>query len=310
MPLQQTSKIFVAGHSGLVGSAIWRTLKQRNYMNLVGKRSAELDLRDARAVEMFFVQERPEVVILAAAKVGGIMANKTYPANFIADNLSIQVNVIDTARRHGVERLLFLGSSCIYPKLSPQPIKEEYLLTGLLEPTNDAYAIAKIAGLIQVQANRRQHNVSFISAMPTNLYGPGDNFDLETAHVLPALMRKMHEAKMQRAPMVTVWGSGKPRREFLYINDLADACIHLLHHYDGEEPINIGVGKDLSILELAYLIADVVGFSGELTFDVSKPDGAPRKLLDTSKINTLGWRAQTPLRMGLKKTYDWYLKNL
>jgi GDP-L-fucose synthase len=276
---------------------------------LIAKTSSELDLRNTEAVEAFFLTEQPEYVFLAAAKVGGILANNTYPADFISDNLRIQVNVIDAARHHGVQRLLFLGSSCIYPKFAEQPIHEGSLLTGKLEPTNDAYAIAKIAGIYQVKANRRQYGVSFISAMPTNLYGPGDNFDLQNSHVLPALMRKMHEAKLNSESTVLVWGSGTPRREFLYVDDLADACLFLMEHYDEPEPINIGVGEDLTILELAEIIANVVGFQGKIEFDLNKPDGTPRKLLDTAKLKSLGWVPSCSLHNGLQRTYAWYLKH-
>jgi GDP-L-fucose synthase len=307
MPLE--ARIYVAGHHGLVGSAIWRALEARGYKKLIGRRSKELDLRDPAAVETFFAEQRPDFVFLAAAKVGGIQANNTYPAEFISDNLRIQVNVIDAARRHGTTKLLFLGSSCIYPKFAPQPIQESSLLTGLLEPTNDSYAIAKIAGVLQIQANRRQYGVPFISAMPTNLYGPGDNFDLQNSHVLPALIRKIHEAKINGETQVTVWGTGKPLREFLHVDDLADASIVLMERYDDSAPINIGVGEDLSILELARMIARVIGYNGELVFDSSKPDGTPRKLLDVNRLNRLGWKARIDLEDGIRSTYDWYLQN-
>jgi GDP-L-fucose synthase len=273
----------------------------------VGRTSAELDLRDRAAVDAFFDEQRPEYVVLAAAKVGGILANSTYPADFLSDNLRIQLNVLDAAQRTGVTRLLFLGSSCIYPKLAPQPIHEDSLLTGPLEPTNDAYAIAKIAGVLQVQALRRQHGASFVSAMPTNLYGPGDNFDLASSHVLPALIRKFHEAKLANAPEVVVWGSGSPLREFLHVDDLARACVVLLEAYDAPEPINVGVGQDLTIKELAELVASVVGYRGGLTFDASKPDGTPRKLLDVSRITALGWKPEIDLRTGITRTYEWFL---
>ncbi len=305
MPLE--AKIFVAGHHGLVGSAIWRALEARGHTNLIGKRSAQLDLRDSRAVETFFGKERPEYVFLAAAKVGGIQANNTYPAEFISDNLRIQVNVIDAARRYGAAKLLFLGSSCIYPKYAPQPIQESALLTGLLEPTNDSYAIAKIAGVMQVQANRRQYGVPFISAMPTNLYGPGDNFDLQNSHVLPALMRKIHEAKTTEAPQVTIWGTGTPLREFLHVDDLAAASIMLMERYDDPAPINVGVGEDISILELARLIARAVGYTGKFVFDASKPDGTMRKVLDISRVKQLGWRPNISLFEGIVNTYSGYL---
>lgn len=300
------ARFYVAGHRGLVGSAVWRHLESRGHSALIGRTRAELDLRDRDAVDEFFDSARPEYVVLAAAKVGGIVANSTYPADFISDNLRVQVNVLDAAARTGVRRLLFLGSSCIYPKLADQPIREDSLLTGPLEPTNDAYAIAKIAGVLQVQALRRQHGVSFISAMPTNLYGSNDNFDLETSHVLPALVRKFAEAKQSGAPSVELWGTGTPRREFLWADDLARACLTLLERYDDDAPINIGVGEDITIRDLALLIASIVGYEGELTFDTSKPDGTPRKLLDVSRINALGWKAETSLREGVSTVYGWY----
>ena len=298
---------YVAGHRGLVGSAVWRHLEERGHSRLIGRTSKELDLRDRAAVDEFFDTERPDYVVLAAAKVGGIVANNTYPADFISENLRIQVNVLDAAARVGVKRLLFLGSSCIYPKLADQPIREDSLLTGPLEPTNDAYAIAKIAGVLHVQALRRQHGSSFISAMPTNLYGVNDNFDLETSHVLPALVRKFAEAKQAGAASVELWGSGTPRREFLWSDDLARACVVLLERYDDPAPINIGVGEDLTIRDLALLVAEVVGFDGDLTFDASRPDGTPRKLLDVSRIHALGWKAETSLRDGVTAMYDWYV---
>jgi GDP-L-fucose synthase len=278
------AKIYVAGHRGLVGSAILRRLQAEGYQNLVLRTRKELDLTDQRAVYRFFEEERPEYVFLAAAKVGGILANATYPADFIRENLLIQTNVIDAAYRYGVKKLLFLGSSCIYPKYAPQPMKEEYLLTGPLEPTNEAYAVAKIAGIKMVQAYRRQYGFNGISLMPTNLYGPGDNFDLETSHVIPALLRKFHEAKVSGRWEVVVWGTGTPRREFLHVDDLADAALFLMRHYEGEEIVNVGVGEDISIRELAELIAKVVGFRGEIVYDTSKPDGTPRKLLDVSRL--------------------------
>ena len=309
-PVPRDARIYVAGHRGLVGSAVWRHLDAAGCTGLVGRTSAELDLRDRPAVDTFFDTERPEYVVLAAAKVGGIVANATYPAEFLSDNLRIQLNVLDAARRTGVRRLLFLGSSCIYPKFAPQPIPESALLTGPLEPTNDAYAIAKIAGVLHVQALRREYGVSFVSAMPTNLYGPGDSFDLETSHVLPALIRRMHEARVAGAPSVTLWGSGSPRREFLHVDDLARACLHLLETYDEPEPINVGVGVDVTIRELAALVAEVVGYTGAVEWDTSKPDGTPRKLLDVSRITALGWRAQIGLRDGIAATYDWFLRNV
>lgn len=295
---------YVAGHRGLVGSAIWRHLEERGHTALVGRTSQELDLRDRDAVDAFLDEVRPEYVVLAAAKVGGIVANSTYPADFLSENLRIQVNVLDAAARVGVRRLLFLGSSCIYPKRAEQPIREDSLLTGPLEPTNDAYAIAKIAGVLHVQALRRQHGASFISAMPTNLFGPNDNFDPETSHVLPALVRKFAEAKESGAPSVELWGTGTPRREFLWSDDLARACVMLLERYDDDAPINIGVGEDITIRDLALLIASVVGYHGALTFDPARPDGTPRKLLDVSRINALGWKAETSLQDGIKAVYE------
>jgi GDP-L-fucose synthase len=305
-PLDRGARTYVAGHRGLVGGAVLRHLQELGFTDLVTRTSAELDLRDPVAVEAFFAEQKPVVVVVAAAKVGGILANNTYPADFLSDNLRIQVNVLDAAARHGASKLLFLGSSCIYPKFAPQPNREDSLLTGPLEPTNDAYAIAKIAGVLQVQALRRQHGLHYISAMPTNLYGPGDNFHPEGSHVLPGLIRRFHEAERAGAPAVTVWGTGTPRREFLHVEDLARACVHLLEHYDEPEPINIGVGEDLPIGELARLVADVVGYEGELVFDTSKPDGTPRKLLDVSRIHALGWHARIGLREGLEQTYAWY----
>ena len=287
-----------------------RHFESAGFTRLVTRTSRELDLRDGAAVEEFFANERPATVVMAAAKVGGILANSTYPADFISDNLRMQVNVLDAAARHGTTHLLFLGSSCIYPKMAPQPIREDSLLTGPLEETNDAYAIAKIAGVLQVQALRRQHGLHYISAMPTNLYGPGDNFHPTGSHVLPGLIRRFHQAKLDGAPAVTVWGTGTPRREFLHVDDLARACLHLLEAYDEPEPINVGVGEDLSIRELATMVADVVGYTGELEFDTTKPDGTPRKLLDVSKLHDLGWREQIPLRAGLTATYAWYLEQL
>jgi len=300
---------YVAGHRGLVGSAIWRHLEERGYSALIGRTSSELDLRDRPAVDDFFEEVRPEYVILAAAKVGGIVANSTYPADFISDNLRVQVNVLDAAARVSVRRLLFLGSSCIYPKMADQPIREDSLLTGRLEETNDAYAIAKIAGVLQVQALRRQHGVSFISAMPTNLYGTHDNFDPETSHVLPALVRKFAEAKQTEAPSVELWGTGTPRREFLWADDMARACLVLLERYDDPAPINIGVGEDITIRDLALLVASEVGYDGGLTFDTSRPDGTPRKILDVSRIHALGWKAEMSLREGISTIYRWYVEH-
>ncbi len=305
--MNKNSLIFVAGHRGLVGSAIYRSLQNRGFTNLSGRSRESLDLCNQVAVEQFFAGERPEYVFLAAAKVGGILANHTYPADFIADNLKIQINVIASAYRHKVKKLCFLGSSCVYPRLAPQPISEDSLLTGALETTNQWYAIAKIAGIKMCQAYARQHGFCSISLMPTNLYGPGDNFDLESSHVIPALIRKFHEAKDKGLNSVTVWGSGTARREFLYVDDLADAACFLMEKYDSPEIINVGVGEDITIAELAGLIGEIVGFNGEITFDRSKPDGTPKKLLNVSKCHRLGWRARTGLADGLKLTYDWYL---
>jgi len=301
------SRVYVAGHRGLVGSAVWRHLEQEGFSDLVGRSSSELDLRDRDSTFRFFAQQRPTHVVLAAARVGGILANATEPADFLSDNLRIQLNVLDAAARHGVDRLLFLGSSCIYPKLAPQPIREDALLTGHLEPTNDAYAIAKIAGIVHVQAIRRQHNRRYISAMPTNLYGPGDNFDLQKSHVLPAMLRRFHEAKAADAPSVTLWGTGTPRREFLHVDDLARACLHLLENYDDSSHVNVGTGVDLTVHELAEIVARVVGYEGVLAWDRSKPDGTPRKLLDVSRINQLGWKPEIALEDGIRSTYSWYL---
>lgn len=301
---------YVAGHRGLVGSAVWRHLEQRGHTALIGRTSAELDLRDRRSVDSFFDEVRPAYVVLAAAKVGGIVANSTYPADFISENLRIQVNVLDAAARTGVRRLLFLGSSCIYPKFAAQPIREDSLLTGPLEETNAAYAIAKIAGVLHVQALRRQHGASFISAMPTNLFGANDNFDLETSHVLPALVRKFADAKADGARSVEVWGTGNPRREFLWADDLARACVALLERYDDPAPINIGVGHDITIKDLALLIGSVVGFDGDLTFDTSRPDGTPRKVLDVTRIHALGWNPEVSLRQGIETIYRWYMESL
>ncbi len=293
-----------------MGSALLRKLQSAGFSNLVTRDRAELDLVDQAAVQKFFDRQSPEVVILAAAMVGGIHANSAYPADFIRVNLQIQTNVIDAAYRSGTQKLLFLGSSCIYPRLAPQPISEDCLLTGPLEPTNEAYAIAKIAGIEMCQSYQRQYGFNAISVMPTNLYGPGDNFSLEDSHVLPALIRKFHEAKDSGADEVVIWGTGSPKREFLHADDLADACLFLMEHYDGEQLINVGWGEDVSIRELAELIGSVVGYSGQLVFDTSKPDGTPRKLLDVSKLQKLGWRAETPLRAGIESTYAWFLKHL
>jgi GDP-L-fucose synthase len=301
--------LYVAGHRGLVGSAVWRHLAAEGFTRLVGRSSAELDLRSRDDVFRFFEAERPHHVILAAARVGGILANARKPAEFLSDNLRIQVNVMDAALHTGVDRLLFLGSSCIYPKHAPQPIKEEYLLTGPLEPTNDAYAVAKIAGIFQVQAMRREHGVPWISAMPTNLYGPGDNFSATESHVLPGLLRRFHEATVSGSDRVVNWGSGSPRREFLHVDDLARACLHLLRNYDEPEPINVGTGEDLTIRELAHLVAVVVGFRGQMSWDSSKPDGTPRKVLDVTRITSLGWRPRIGLKEGVTSTYAWFVEH-
>ncbi|ALP35744.1 GDP-fucose synthetase [Paenibacillus sp. IHB B 3084] len=298
------SNIYVAGHNGLVGSAIARALSKAGYRNLITRTSSELDLRNKEAVDHFFETESVDYVFLAAAKVGGILANNDYPADFIRDNLLIQTNVIDAAYRANVSKLLFLGSTCIYPKFAPQPLREEYLLTGELEPTNEAYAIAKIAGIKMCQSYNRQYGTRFISVMPTNLYGPGDNFDLQTSHVLPALIRKFHEAKLNQSPTVEVWGSGTPRREFLHSDDLAEACLFLMNSYEGNEIVNIGVGEDISIRELAERVKEVVGYEGEITFNTSAPDGTPRKLVDVSRISGLGWSARISLEEGLRSVYQ------
>jgi GDP-L-fucose synthase len=300
------SRIFVAGHRGLVGSAIVRCLQQRGYRNLLLAARAELELRDQSAVSRFFESQLPEFVFVAAAKVGGILANSTQPAEFLYDNLAVQTNVIHAAWQHGVKKLVFLGSSCIYPKMAPQPIKEEYLLTGPLEPTNEAYAIAKIAGLKLAAAYRAQYGFPAVSLMPTNLYGPGDNFDLQTSHVLPAMIRRFHQARIAQSPAVTLWGTGTPRREFLHVDDLASAACFVMENYDGGDLLNVGTGEDLSIADLAALVARVVDYKGEIRFDASKPDGTPRKLLDVSRLRTLGWRASIGLEEGVRATYEWY----
>ncbi|MFZ5653334.1 MAG: GDP-L-fucose synthase [Pseudomonadota bacterium] len=305
--MDKGAKIFVAGHRGLVGSAIVRRLRAAGFDDLVLRTRAELDLRDAAAVREFFAEERPQYVFLAAARVGGILANDSYPADFIRDNLLIQTSVIDAAHRHGVKKLLFLGSSCIYPKHAPQPMGEDCLLTGPLEPTNQWYAIAKIAGIRMCQAYRRQYGFNAICLMPTNLYGPGDNFDLASSHVLPALIRKFHEARVRGDAQVEVWGSGTPRREFLHVDDLADASRFLMQRYDDERILNVGTGEDIAIAELAGLVQRVVGFEGRIVLDPSKPDGAPRKLLDVSRLHALGWRARIGLEEGIRATYQWYL---
>ncbi|MFZ2449512.1 MAG: GDP-L-fucose synthase [Methylovulum miyakonense] len=307
--INQSTKIFVAGHKGLVGSAIIRNLHSKDYQNIVTRTRQELDLMDKAEVERFFYQEKPSVVIDAAAKVGGIHANNSYPAEFIYDNLSIQNNLIDGAYRAGVQKFVFLGSSCIYPKMAAQPLKEEYLLTGGLEPTNEWYAIAKIAGIKMCQAYRKQYGFDAISLMPTNLYGPGDNFDLQNSHVLPALIRKFHEAKINKDSTVTIWGTGTPKREFLFVDDMADASIFLLENYSNAEIVNVGTGEDISIKALAQLVQNIVGFNGEIVFDASKPDGTPRKLLDVSKLNKQGWKAKIDVSTGIRKSYDWFLQN-
>jgi GDP-L-fucose synthase len=304
--MNKDARIYVAGHRGLVGSAICRRLREVGYENLILRGRKQLDLRDPAAVREFFAAEQPEYVFLAAATVGGILANDSRPAEFIYDNLAIEINVIDAAYRAGVAKLQFLGSSCIYPKLAPQPMKEEHLLTGPLEPTNEWYAIAKIAGIKMVQAYRKQYGFSGISLMPTNLYGPGDNFDLNSSHVLPALIRKFHEAHLRRAPEVVIWGTGSPRREFLHVNDLADAAVFLMKEYDGADIVNVGTGQDVTIRELAEVIADTVGYRGELRYDSSKPDGPPRKLLDVSRLNSMGWRPRIGLSEGIAAVYEWY----
>lgn len=307
--MNKNSKIYVAGHRGLVGSAIVRNLEERGYTNIICRTHKELDLTRQADVERFFEEEKPEYVFLAAAKVGGIHANNTKPAEFIYENLMIESNIIHSAYKYGVKKLLFLGSSCIYPKFANQPIKEEYLLTGELEPTNEAYAIAKITGIELCKFYRRQYGCDFISAMPTNLYGINDNFDLETSHVLPALIRKFHEAKINNQEEVVMWGTGKPLREFMYVDDLADALVHLMLNYSDEIHVNMGTGKDLSIGELAQIVKEVVGYEGKIVNDLSKPDGTPRKLLDVSKLEATGWKYKTELREGIEKVYKWYLEN-
>lgn len=309
MIMDKKSKIYLAGHRGLVGSAIKRKLESKGYSNLIFRTHGELDLTNQQAVNEFFEREKPEYVFLAAAKVGGILANNTYPAEFIYENLMIEANIIHASYRNGVKKLLFLGSSCIYPKLAPQPLKEEYLLTGPLEETNEAYAIAKIAGIRLCKHYNQQYGTNFISVMPTNLYGPNDNFDLETSHVMPALIRKFHEAKVKNEPEVVIWGTGKPLREFMHVDDMADACVYLMEKYNTDgigEFVNIGVGKDITIGELSEVIKEIVGFEGTVRKDLSKPDGTPQKLLDITKLSSLGWKAKISLRDGIKQTYEWY----
>lgn len=308
-PLDRSANFYVAGHRGLVGSAIWRNLQGAGFTKLLGRTSAELDLKNRDAVFAFFAENKPRYVVLAAAKVGGILANNTYPVDFLSENLRIQVNVLDAARENGVERLLFLGSSCIYPKFAEQPIREESLLTGHLEPTNDAYAIAKIAGIMHIQAIRRQYGLPWISAMPTNLYGPGDNFSADGSHVLPAFIRRYDEAAGSGVETVTNWGTGSPRREFLHVDDMASACLHLMENYDGPSQVNVGTGTDVTIKELAALVADAVDYRGEIEWDTSKPDGTPRKLLDVSKLTDSGWSASIGLQEGIRTTVEWYREN-
>jgi GDP-L-fucose synthase len=311
--MDKGSKIYVAGHRGLVGSALRRRLESQSYTNLIFRTHRELDLTNQHEVNEFFEREKPEYVFLAAAKVGGILANSTYPAKFIYENLMIETNVIHASYKNGVKKLLFLGSSCIYPKMAPQPLKEEYLLTGPLEETNEAYAIAKIAGIRLCKHYNQQYGTNFISVMPTNLYGPNDNFDLETSHVMPALIRKFHEAKVNNVPEVIVWGTGKPFREFLHVDDMADACVYLMENFNADdigEFVNIGVGKDITIGELAELIKEIVEFEGKIKLDTSKPDGTPQKLLDITKLNSLGWKAQVSLKDGINRTYKWYQDQL
>lgn len=307
--MEKDAKIYVAGHRGLVGAAIVQCLKRGGWINLLLRTHVELDLTDRQQVDDFFAQEKPDYVFLAAAKVGGIHANNTYPVDFIVDNLAIELNVIAASHAHDVKRLMFLGSSCIYPKHCPQPMKEEYLLTGSLEPTNEPYAIAKIAGIKMCEAYNRQYGTDFVSVMPTNLYGPNDNFDLQNSHVLPALIRKFHEAKERGDDKVIIWGTGTPRREFLYVDDMADACVYVMNKGGFTDMVNIGVGEDISIGDLARLVGEVIGFEGRLEFDTEKPDGTPQKLLDVTRLSSLGWQAQTSLKEGIQLTYQWFLDN-
>ncbi len=308
--MDKSDKIYVAGHRGLVGSAIVRNLKQKGYENIVGRTHEELDLTNQAEVKRFFETERPQIVVLAAAKVGGINANNTTPADFAYENLQIQCNVIQCAHEYKVKKLLFLGSTCIYPKLAPQPIKEEYLLTGPLEETNEAYAIAKISGLEMCKFYKRQHGDNFISCMPTNLYGPHDNYDLNNSHVMPAMIRKFHEAKQKQLPFVELWGTGSPLREFLYVDDMADACTYLLEHYDGEQHLNIGTGKEVSIKQLAEAVKDTVGYTGDIKWNASMPDGTPRKLTDVTKLHELGWYHKVELNEGIRMAYQWFCENV
>lgn len=308
--MNKTDKIYVAGHRGLVGSAIVRNLKSKGYNNIVGRTHKELELTDQQAVRAFFEEERPDVVVLAAAKVGGINANNTTPAEFIYDNMQVQCNVIHCCHQYGVKKLLFLGSTCIYPKMAPQPIPEDALLTGPLETTNEAYAVAKIAGMEMCKFYKRQYGDDFISCMPTNLYGPHDNYDLNGSHVLPAMIRKFHEAKLNNAPSVELWGTGTPLREFLYVDDMADACVFLLENYDGEQHVNIGTGKEVTIKELAEMVKKTVGFEGEIIWNDGMPDGTPRKLTDVTKLHSLGWRHKVELEEGMRMAYDWFKENV
>ncbi|MDQ1203311.1 GDP-L-fucose synthase [Rhodococcus sp. SORGH_AS_0303] len=308
--LDRSSTVYIAGHRGLVGSSLWRHFEDQGFSHLVGRTSSELDLKNRQAVFDFFAESTPDVVVLAAAKVGGIMANSTYPVDFLSENLQIQVNVLDAALEQQVPRVLFLGSSCIYPKLADQPIREDSLLTGLLEPTNDAYAIAKIAGILQVQAVRRQYGLPWISAMPTNLYGPGDNFSPKGSHVLPAMIRRYDEARRNDAAAVTNWGTGSPRREFLHVDDMASACLHLLEHFDGPQQVNVGTGVDHTIEEIAAIVADAVGYTGDIEWDTTKPDGTPRKLLDVSTLTASGWSPTVGLEEGISATVDWFREHM